>query len=127
MCLQPQLQYSGTISWVRFDMQILSGKGRCNTAMSDIETLQKVDKVINGLRCGDKIVVHCHAGCHRTGTFIYILLRRFGLSPSKSIEGLKATRLQTYNEIVWKNGDRPSLADKAEAVFQQMFLPPGQF
>ena len=87
----------------------------------DKASVLKVDLVLKRLCSGDKVVVHCHAGYHRTGFFIYVLLRRYGLTAHQSLEALRTTRPRTHTEMTYSKGNRPSLADKAETVFNTLF------
>ena len=90
-------------------------------SISDQESLNEVDAVLQHLRIGARVVVHCHMGFHRTGFFIYVLLGRYGHSEDASLEALKRTRKHTYDEFTYRKKSQQSLADKAEVVFQLLF------
>jgi protein-tyrosine phosphatase len=50
---------------------------------------------------GDKrrILIHCAAGIHRTGTITYSLLRIDGKSPTIAYDNLKLLRTATYEGV----------------------------
>ena len=83
-----------------------------------------MDLVLGCLVAGDRVVVHCHAGLHRTGFFLYLLLRRDGFTLSQALEALKTTRRKTYEEMTWSKGRCQCLADKAELAFDALFGAP---
>ena len=68
----------------------------CNAYQVTSRTLSEVDKasvlkvdfVLKRLCSGDKVVVHCHADYHRTGFFIYVLLRRYAAPPYAKLPAL---------------------------------------
>ena len=102
-------------------MNQLSSRANRTLSAADQQSLLKVDFVLQRLHSGDRVVVHCHAGLHRTGIFIYILLRRHGFAPGEALEALMTTRQRAYEEITWRKGNRPTLVDKAEIAFQSVF------
>ena len=71
--------------------------------------------------CRQHVCELLKAGLHRTGFFIYVLLRRHGLTPQEALEALRMTRRRTYDEMTWMKGRRPTLVDKAETAFNALF------
>jgi predicted protein tyrosine phosphatase len=45
------------------------------------------------------ILIHCSAGCHRTGTFAYLVLRLLGLEPERAKAALLLMRRETGCEV----------------------------
>jgi protein-tyrosine phosphatase len=45
------------------------------------------------------LYIHCAAGFHRTGTFVYSLLRLFEESPDSAMNALKFIRKDTYDNV----------------------------
>ena len=102
-------------------MNFLSSRADRTLSDADEKSLWKVDLVLGCLPAGDPVVVHCHAGLHCIGFFIYVLLRRHGLTSQKAFEALMTTRRSTYEEMTWRKGHRPTLVDKAETAFNALF------
>ena len=119
--IQDRVRHSIGMQSLLLHMQCLSSKPSRTLSEVDKASVLKVDLVLKRLRSGDKVVVHCHAGYHRTGFFIYVLLRRYGLTAHQSLEALRTTRPRTHTEMTKSKGNRPSLADKAETVFNTLF------
>jgi len=67
---------------------------------------------------GNRFIVHCSAGLHRTSMYIYVLLRRLGDSPDAAVQKIQATRKETHAEFV-----RLCLQPLAEQILEQ--LEPG--
>lgn len=98
----------------------------CRKGISDrdMDCFRQADSVLQLLRDGERVVVHCAAGCHRTGSFIYVVLRRAGLSPDEALEGIKQTRHVTWDEMTKVTKKRPGgLKVKAEEAFQRLHAP----
>lgn len=58
---------------------------------------------------GSRIIyLHCSAGLHRTGFVAYLILRRSGLNPDDAMEGLRALRPVTAEQV---GEDRIALAE----------------
>jgi protein-tyrosine phosphatase len=55
-----------------------------------------LNKAKLALESGAKLVVHCAAGVHRTGTFLYALLRVCGRAREETLETIKAIREVTH-------------------------------
>lgn len=46
-----------------------------------------------------KILIHCSAGCHRTGTFAYLVLRLLEIDPERAKAALILMRRETGAEV----------------------------
>ena len=119
--MQSMVDHCQTLLWIRVELNILSSKPSKMPSIRDQRSLHKVDAVLQYLQQGAHVVVHCHMGLHRTGFFIYVLLRRQGLSQEASLKALKRTRQCTHDEFTFRKGNRMSLSDKAEVIFQSLF------
>ena len=56
---------------------------------------------------GHRVVVHCHAGYHRTGEVIYLTFRRKGITHDKALEAMKAMRPAMYDDFIKQYEKRP--------------------
>ena len=119
--IQDRVRHCIGMQNLHLHMQCLSSKPSRTLSEVDKASVLKVDLVLKRLRKGDKVVVHCHAGYHRTGFFIYVLLRRYGLTAHQSLEALRTTRPCIHYQMTYSKKNRPSLADKAETVFNTLF------
>jgi len=73
------------------------------------------------LLAGERVVVHCVGGFHRTGIFCYVLLRRSGLSMEAATDAIKHMREKTWYEMTAQFSKRPmGLIPKAEDVYQNL-------
>lgn len=45
---------------------------------------------------GDKVLIHCAAGIHRTGMCVYAVLRKLGFSPGDTLECIRQIRRVTF-------------------------------
>ena len=91
--IQEKVDRCSSVRWLLVHMNVLSGKaGRTLSEDEEAGVAKKVDAVLGCLMHGDRVVVHCHAGLHRTGFFLYVLLRRHGLTLQEALEALKMTR-----------------------------------
>lgn len=61
--------------------------------------LPAIDQVVDVLKHGARVVIHCSAGIHRTGMFGYAVLRRFGLSADDARAKLLALRGVTADGV----------------------------
>ena len=96
----------------------LSGKNLSTKA--DIVTLKRIFEFVEALRKNKqsrKIVIHCAAGMHRTGSFLFILLRHCGFDKTKALRCITTIRQITAQEmsIQTRNG---VLLDKIEYLYQ---------
>jgi len=68
----------------------MTGPGMARLTEGDIESFRKVQEVKAWLESSDeKIVVHCAAGLHRTGIFLYVLLRVLGEDPEQALDKIR--------------------------------------
>merc|ERR1712228_538404 len=66
-----------------------------------------------GLESGEEnIVVHCAAGLHRTGIFLFVLLRECGETPHQALEKIRQMRQMTFNDF-----EELNFHPKAETIF----------
>lgn len=85
----------------------------------DISTLSRIPKLVSNLseHNNRSIVVHCAAGMHRTGIFLYILLRCTEFDPEHSVELIAQARKLTAEELS-KTTKQGVLLTKAEMIYQ---------
>ena len=63
--------------------------------------------VTEALRSGERILVHCLAGCGRTGTFAAAFLVSRGQDPDEAIAAVRAARgcgPETAGQVAWVRG-----------------------
>jgi predicted protein tyrosine phosphatase len=124
--LHYMVQAMQSVEWVPLQLNILSCKAKATLTPSDFTTLKYVDVLLEKLAKGKKIVVHCHAGLHRSGFFVYILLRRHGMSETHAVKALRMTRRRTFNEMTaYSTRRRLTLAQIAEGVFASLSFGSG--
>ena len=112
---------------LRFVHAPLSGKkavdgSKDGPSDADRASLEKAREVAAMLVRGDCIIVHCAAGMHRTGVFCFLVLRHAGLGVGESLATLESMRSVTHAELVRQPKQGPTLAEQAEAFFQQQQL-----
>eukprot|EP00929_Paragymnodinium_shiwhaense_P050185 TRINITY_DN25291_c0_g1_i1.p1 TRINITY_DN25291_c0_g1~~TRINITY_DN25291_c0_g1_i1.p1 ORF type:complete len:326 (-),score=38.00 TRINITY_DN25291_c0_g1_i1:193-1092(-) len=80
----------------------LSGKGALHHPdEQDVSSWVTLAKLIPALlQAGERIVVHCAAGMHRTGGTLYLTLRQCGLSPESSLAAVQLVREVTHAELL---------------------------
>mmetsp|Transcript_82696 Transcript_82696/g.151605 ORF Transcript_82696/g.151605 Transcript_82696/m.151605 type:complete len:329 (-) Transcript_82696:270-1256(-) len=110
-----QLEADGTIrGWLHLP---LSG-GSCITMRTpseqDVQSLANVNKIVELLRGGASVVVHCAAGLHRTGIVCYATLRLLGQSPEEALESILLSRPKTHAEITKATKKHIPLCELAE-------------
>lgn len=89
------------------------GSGNAKLTPEDLESFSKVHQVTEWLQSGgENVVVHCAAGLHRTGSFLYILLRELGQLPADALEQIRLMRPETADEFT-----RLNFQSKAEGIF----------
>jgi hypothetical protein len=89
------------------------GEAKVNVTHGDLDSFRKVHQVKGWLESGEEnIVVHCAAGLHRTGIFLFVLLRECGETPDQALENIRQMRQMTFNEFGEHN-----FLPKAEAIF----------
>eukprot|EP00931_Biecheleriopsis_adriatica_P091266 TRINITY_DN65156_c0_g1_i1.p1 TRINITY_DN65156_c0_g1~~TRINITY_DN65156_c0_g1_i1.p1 ORF type:complete len:266 (-),score=63.72 TRINITY_DN65156_c0_g1_i1:66-821(-) len=88
----------------------------------DLQSLMKAGDVLRLCESGERVVVHCAAGCHRTGTFCYLVLRRAGKSCEEALSAIRQTRELTWKEMTEHTKKRPQgLHRKAEDICQRLW------
>lgn len=93
-------------------MQMI-GTARVRLSEEDLDSFRKVIQVKAWLMQGtENVVVHCAAGLHRTGIFLYVLLRELGATPPEALQMIKQMREATFEEFV-----RLDFHEKAEAIY----------
>lgn len=92
----------------------LSGKRL--EAKADRDSLTKLRSILALLAesPGRKIVLHCSAGLHRTGVFLYLLLRESGLCKSEALAKIHEARPLTAQELERSTKRSGVLVDFAE-------------
>lgn len=81
-------------------------------SQEDLDSFKQIRHIKQQLELTcEKLVVHCAAGLHRTGLFLYLLLRELGASPESALEKLRQMRQETCDEFT-----RMNFLDKAEAI-----------
>jgi len=58
--------------------------------------IKLIDDIANRVREGDKVLLHCAAGIHRTGMCVYAVLRRLGLTARESVATIERMRRVTF-------------------------------
>lgn len=92
---------------------VLIGDAKPCLTPEDIDSFKQVRQLKGNLQVGeDRLVVHCAAGLHRTGVFLYVLLRELGETPEQALEKIAQMRRETFDEFV-----RLLFEAKAEAIF----------
>eukprot|EP00035_Acanthoeca_spectabilis_P027908 m.468354 g.468354 ORF g.468354 m.468354 type:complete len:509 (+) comp27404_c0_seq1:103-1629(+) len=87
----------------------------------DMETIAQLPAVVDLLRRGRSVVLHCAAGMHRTGVAAYITLRLAGCSPAAAKDAVLAMREVTHEELTKGRKRGGSLCDRAETLFSTTF------
>ena len=84
------------IEWIWVDIQ----GAKIETMLEHKDTIKDaLDKVLELLKGPNKILIHCSAGVHRTGTFTYSLLRRAGFSKEETMDLLYDIRPVTARQV----------------------------
>merc|ERR1712060_389974 len=95
--------------------------GKKPVSETDYVSFRKVEEVLALLNGGSRVVVHCQAGCHRTGIFCHVILRTAGFSPEDSFSAIRRTREVTWSELTAITKKRPAgLQPKAEGIFEAL-------
>lgn len=63
------------------------------------EVFGLMEQVVARLRSGERILLHCAAGIHRTGTMAYLILRELGNNPESSTNFLAELRPATFEGV----------------------------
>jgi len=110
------------ISWLHAPIEPISN-ARKAISEGDRSSFGLAFKALECLRSGERVVVHCQAGCHRTGIFCYVLLRVAGFSPEEALAAIRDTREKTWSELVLVSKKRPhGLIPKAEEIFESLHM-----
>ncbi|KAF4656066.1 hypothetical protein FOZ61_007214 [Perkinsus olseni] len=83
------------MEWVQVDFWACYHRHSGNSAGHE-RLVALFDSLIELLRAGRSILIHCAAGVHRTGMCVYGLLRRLGLPSDETLEYIKVLRPITY-------------------------------
>ena len=67
------------------------------------------------VRQGDRVAVHCRAGCHRTGVAIYLMLRLSPCGHSETLRLMSEMRPVMHREFVLVTKKR-NLVEKASVI-----------
>merc|ERR1712232_720193 len=63
------------VKWLHAPLEPISN-ARQRVFEQDYQSFELVPIIIQWLQDGHRVVVHCQAGCHRTGIFCYVILRQ---------------------------------------------------
>lgn len=58
--------------------------------------IRLVEDLASRICKGQRILIHCAAGIHRTGMCVYSVLRKLGLDPAATLECIKQIRRATF-------------------------------
>ncbi len=94
--------------------------GRRLNRRSDRASIQRIPELVDLLRRGGSVVVHCAAGLHRTGVCLYLVFRASGQTPEESAALIRRARPLTANELVRKTRKSGVLVETAERLFQPL-------
>lgn len=67
-----------------------------------------INKIYRSILNGENVLVHCSAGLHRTGMFVYALLRKGGVGHEESLKTIQEIRIETYEALEEKYIDLAS-------------------
>merc|ERR1712037_522461 len=70
------------------------------------------------LQAGERVVVHCSAGMHRTGSAVYLAFRLAGFEPPVALAAVEQLRPMTFGALMEpvSRSDTRSLWEAVEAV-----------
>ena len=88
---------------------------------NDFVTLSGIPAFINFLHKNTQsnVVIHCSAGMHRTGVFLYLLFRFEQHNQEASIQKVQEARDLTAKELI-KETRKGILVNKAESIYQKI-------
>jgi hypothetical protein len=111
-----------SLQWIHAPLAPISN-ARKKISESDIASFKEnIPKALELLKACGRVIVHCQAGCHRTGIFCFVLLRQGGYSSDAALDAIKQSRLITWEELTLKSKKRPAgLIPKAEQIYQEVF------
>jgi hypothetical protein len=93
------------IEWIHLPL-----RGRdslTNPTEEDNFSIRRVSLIVDFLKSGKNVVVHCSAGMHRTGFVCYLVMRLSGLSATESLQILHGMRAVTYEQILLTSRKHP--------------------
>mmetsp|Transcript_35709 Transcript_35709/g.76112 ORF Transcript_35709/g.76112 Transcript_35709/m.76112 type:complete len:319 (-) Transcript_35709:101-1057(-) len=80
------------------------------------DSLRSVYEVLDLLvLCGESVIVHCAAGLHRTGIYLYLLMRAAGFQPKEALEKIREMRPITAEEV-----EKKCLDHRGETIFTDL-------
>lgn len=103
---------------LRLEHAPLSGKSAVTSPDElDRATWQKLDELMPALlKEGERVVVHCAAGMHRTGSVAFRACRLSGLSPEETLLAVEKMRPVTHEALLHPEKDGRPLWTVAEKV-----------
>jgi len=88
----------------RWEHAPLAGKRSCTSLVSEPEDLCSWNRLRDLLpqlfNDGERVVIHCAAGMHRTGSVAFCTLRHFGLSIDESLRAVEEGRPVTHGALL---------------------------
>jgi protein tyrosine phosphatase (PTP) superfamily phosphohydrolase (DUF442 family) len=93
--------------------------GRRLTKPGDVESVRRVREIVTALRNGASVVVHCAAGLHQTGVFLYLIFRATGHQPTEALALTRQARTLTGKELEKQTRKSGVLLDLAERLYQK--------
>jgi len=106
------------LDWHHFPLS-----GRKMEASADRISLSSIPSIVEFLKNGKHVVVHCAAGMHRTGVCLYLILRWMGNSQNESLEKIQHIRPVIRAELEKSTRKQGLLKEKAEFCFQKILAP----
>lgn len=91
------------------------GRAEIKSSVRVRASLDTTHIVLRWLMAGESVLVHCAAGLHRTGLYLYLLLRLSGRPREVALTAVRAIRTETANEI-----DRLGLDAKGEELLKEL-------
>ncbi len=105
------------INWHHFPLS-----GRNLGTRHDMETLARLPKLVSLLEDSShelSVVVHCAAGLHRTGVFLYLLLRTAGFNEDETVLMIAQARPLAADELC-KKTRKEILLERAAMIYQKL-------
>ena len=97
--------------------------GRQLSRKQDQLTMQQIPQLFEELSQridSFSLVVHCAAGMHRTGIFLYLMFRFNGLATAEAMDSISQIRQITAEELTKRTKKNGVLLEKAEAIYQNL-------
>jgi len=111
------------VQWHHFPLS-----GRVLAAEQDQQSLAQVPAFVASLQQRSQppsVVVHCMAGMHRTGVFLYFVLRNAGIPPEEILPHIAQMRAITAEELTKNTRKNGVLLRRAEKLYQKLILQTG--